>query len=252
VLVAVRGGQTISGGAPLDLIVEKVQTVQALFYRTIEHIKGYPHRKRGAPSHEIQEACRPWLLQAPPGSYQFSVAIQEPKQPDFFKDAGPNPKEIAHHFMSILRATSENPSLELPKLIPSEEYRTTFLKLARNLSPTGKNFSEVEVRASDEVHGVSLGSESRKVINRVLRPPEKRIESGEYEEIELRGILRALDLERDWLEIVIENEPVRIDGLSEAVDDVIGPMVNRAVVVRVSRRIGKTSRPKFLDIESDD
>jgi hypothetical protein len=37
---------------------------------------------------------RPWLFQAPAGSYQFSVAIQEPRQPDFFKDAGPQPRRM--------------------------------------------------------------------------------------------------------------------------------------------------------------
>ena len=109
VIVSVKGGDIITGGAPLDLIVEKVQTVQALFYRTIEFLKGMPHRKRGAPSAEIQEACRPWLLQAPAGSYQFSVVIQEPRQADFFKDAGPKADQVAYHFLSILKATSEDP-----------------------------------------------------------------------------------------------------------------------------------------------
>src|SRR3972149_4408248 len=50
VIVSVKGGQVIRGGAPLDLIVEKVQTVQSLFYRTAEVLKGLPHRGRGAPS----------------------------------------------------------------------------------------------------------------------------------------------------------------------------------------------------------
>src|SRR5580698_3694169 len=38
VFVSVKGGEVITGGAPLDLIVEKVQTIQAMFYRTIEFI----------------------------------------------------------------------------------------------------------------------------------------------------------------------------------------------------------------------
>src|SRR5260370_32502841 len=79
VFVSVRGGDVIHGGAPLDLIVEKVQTIQAMFYRTIEFVRDMPLRRHGGPIHEIQESCRPWLFQAAPGSYQFSVAIQEPK-----------------------------------------------------------------------------------------------------------------------------------------------------------------------------
>jgi hypothetical protein len=103
IIVSVKGGQTVPGGAPLDLIVEKVETVQALFYRTIEYLKGAPHRHRGGPALEIQEACRPWLFQTPLGSYQFSVAIQEPRQPDFFKERGPHPEQVAEHFMAVLK-----------------------------------------------------------------------------------------------------------------------------------------------------
>jgi hypothetical protein len=39
VIVSVKGEQTVVGGAPLDLIIEKVEAVQALFYRTIEYLK---------------------------------------------------------------------------------------------------------------------------------------------------------------------------------------------------------------------
>jgi hypothetical protein len=116
VVVSVKGGLVIAGGAPLDLIVQKVQVIQALFYRTIEFLKGLPHRKHGGPSLDILDVCRPWLLQAPPGSYQFSVAVQEPKQPDFFKSGDPKAQQVAHHFMSIVRAASEDPAAQLAAL----------------------------------------------------------------------------------------------------------------------------------------
>jgi hypothetical protein len=250
VFVSVKGGQTVTGGAPLDLIIEKVQTVQALFYRTIEYMKGIPHRKHGGPSIDIQEACKPWLFQAPAGSYQFSVAIQEPRQPDFFKDAGPQPEHVALHFLSILQASSEDPADQLPQLVSSEEYRSTFLKLARNLAPTGKNFSQVEVRAADESQGISLGPENRKIINRVLRPKAQQPETEEQTTEELRGILRALNLEKDWLEVLINGHIVHIDGLSETVDDVIGPMVNRPVIVQARRKA--RGGWQFQDIESEE
>jgi len=250
VFVSVRGGQTVNGGAPLDLIIEKVQTVQALFYRTIEYMKGVPHRKHGAPSIEIQQACTPWLFQAPAGSYQFSVAIQEPRQSDFFRDAGPQPEHVAQRFLSILQASSEDPAVQLPELVSSEEYRNTFLKLTRNLAPTGKNFSQVEVRAADESQGIALGPENRKAINRVLRPRSPQPEPAGQAPEELHGVLRALNLEKDWLEVLIDDQTVHVDGLGEAVDDVIGPMVNRPVIVQARRT--RAGRWQFVDIELDD
>jgi hypothetical protein len=245
VIVSVKGGQTVVGGAPLDLIIDKVEAVQALFYRTIEYLKGIPHRRHGGPAQEIREACRPWLFQTQPGSYQFSVAIQEPRQPDFFKDTGPRPEQVAEHFMSVLKATSEDPVGLLPELIPAEDYRNTFLKLARNLAPTEKSFGAIEIRESREMSPVILIPATRTTINSALRPKSPAGDD-ESDSQELQGVLRALHLDKDWLELWIDGRFVRVNGLAEAVDDVIGPMVNRRVVVQAQRH-GK--KFKFLDIE---
>jgi hypothetical protein len=248
VIVSVKGGQTVVGGAPLDLIVEKVEAVQALFYRTIEYLKGIPHRRRGGPAQEIREACRPWLFQTQPGSYQFSVAVQEPRQPDFFKEAGPRPEQVAEHFMSVLKATSEDPVGLMPELVPAEDYRSTFLKLARNLAPTERSFGAVEVREAGDLSPVILVPETRTTINSVLR--HKGLAGDKATEAqELHGVLRALHLDKDWLVLSTDGGPVQINGLAEAVDDVIGPMVNRKVVVQVQRH-GR--RLNFFDIEIEE
>ena len=103
VLVSVQGGEVVPGGAPLDLIVDKVKTVQSLFHRTAEFLAGLEHRRRGSPSKAIQESCRPWLFQTQPGSYQFAVAIQEEYQPDMFGPGLPPPRDVADCFLQILR-----------------------------------------------------------------------------------------------------------------------------------------------------
>jgi len=59
VFVSVKGGEVITGGAPLDLIVEKVQTIQAMFYRTIEFIKDMPLRVRGDQSARFRSRADP-------------------------------------------------------------------------------------------------------------------------------------------------------------------------------------------------
>jgi hypothetical protein len=97
--------------------------------------------------------------------------------------------------------------------------------------------------------GVSLGPENRKSINRVLRPPAEPSDKSETV-VELRGVLRALHLEKDWLELLVDGNSVHIDGLNETVDDVIGPMVNRPVIVQVKKT--RKGRNRFVDIEIDD
>jgi hypothetical protein len=229
--------------------VDKVQTVQALFYRTIEYLQGVSHRKRGGPPIEIQDACRPWLFQAQPGSYQFSVAVQGPRQPDFFKQAGPRPEQIADRFMAVLKASSEDPSELMPTVIPEVDYRATFLKLTRNLAPTGKTSGTVEIREAKESQGVVLDGETRRTINSVLRTPAAPGHKP-GESVELFGVLRALHLDNDWLRLVLPNgKQVQVYQVNEAVDDVIGPMVNRKVIVHAERT---GDRFNFFDIEIDE
>jgi len=246
VMVSVKGGEVVTGGAPLDLIVDKIQTIQSMFYRTIEFVNGVSHRRKGRPAKELQESCRAWLFQSVPGSYQFSVAIQKPVQPDFFKEYI-EPERIAHHFLEFVSASAGDDTAELERLVPDENYRSTFLKLARNLSPTGKTFDRIEFRASGEAHPVTLSVESRGCINQQLRKKSTICSTADEVREELRGILRAVHLDKDWLYILVDGVPKQIFGLQEAVDDVIGPMVNRSVIVQAVRVA--QNKLRFVDIE---
>lgn len=250
VMISVKGGEVLEGGAPLDLIVDKVQVVQSLFYRTAEFLRELPYRRHGPPTSEIRESCRPWLFQTAPGSYQFAVAVQEPRQPDFFEPSGPAPQEVADHFLQILKAGIDDPEEGLSDLVPDADYRGTFLKLTRNLAPKGKVFDQLEVRSSDESAAIRLEPENRKAVSRAIRIARREAETPSTRRESLTGILRAVHLDRDWLEVTVADEHVRVEGVGEAVDDVIGPMVNKPVVVEVS--VDDRGRRSFVDIEPDD
>lgn len=118
VLVSVKGGETVTGGAPLELIVRKVEEVRNIFYRTAEMLIAMPHRKRGPASAEIQEAFRPWLFQAAPGSYQFAVCVQEPAQLKLFPKARIEAAKVAAKFIEIVKASIEDPEVALPEIVP--------------------------------------------------------------------------------------------------------------------------------------
>lgn len=249
VLVSVKGGEVVTGGAPLDLILGKVHVVQNLFYRTAEYLSELPLRLKGPASKDIQDRYRPWLFQSVPGSYQFAVAVQKPLQHELFPGDEIEPEFLTEKFLEILRACSEDPVEGLPQVVTNAEYRQTFLKMTRNLAPTGKSFSQMEIRGAGDRGPVVLSPVSRKTISETLRPPSSPTQPREAESI-LKGNLRAVDLDKDWLEISVDGVTRHVTGLSEAVDDLIGPMVNHDVSVRV--KPGKGRQLLFVDIEQEE
>ena len=255
VFVSVKGGRVIHGGAPLDLIVQKVEGIQAVLFRTVELLLSRPFRRRGGPPADLQSMFRPWLFQAPAGSYQFAVRMQEPEQAQLFEDDRPKVDRVTATFFSILRATISDPEVGLAALVSDVEYRAAFISLSRNLAPTGKTFERLEVSEAGAPAGppVTFGSETRTELNATLRkmkPPRPLTEAEEATTV--RGILRAVHLDQDWLEVATtepESPHVRIDEAGDALDDVVGPMVNRSVLVSAVRR---GSKHLYRDIELDE
>lgn len=255
VLISVSGGLVVPGGAPLDLIHRKVDEVKNLFYRIIEMQLNLPFRKRGAPPSEIQEQFRPWLFQAAPSSYQFAVRIQKPAQFSLFPSKEPKIEEVTGKFFEVLEASAKESHDELMKIIPNEDYRDSFLKLTRNLAPTGKSFEKLEIKSAidKESFPITFMPESRKALNKTLRATKKKSDKDiKSTEKQLSGILRALHLDKDWIEINIpeESDAVIIYQTGDMIDDIVGPMVNQKVLVDVL--VTPEGKYIFQDIQSDE
>lgn len=248
-LVSVKGGQVVTGGAPLDLIVSKVQTIQNMFFRTVEYMMNIPVRAKGSAPKAIQERYRLWLFQSVPGSYQFELAVQKPAQGDIFDDEHIGSEALTRKFLSIVSACTNDPEFQLPEEVDSEAYRSVFLKMTRNLAPNGETFSSMEIKNMNAGKSIVLSTSTRKAISGLVQKNKQSAFSDETVE-SLKGNLRALDLDRNWLDIAVDGDTVRVDGLNESVDDIIGPMINHDVIIQVTRsRRGKVI---FRDIELDD
>jgi len=152
--------------------------------------------------------------------------------------------------MAILHSAALDPDSALPKVVPDAEYRSTFLKLARNLAPTGDAFTQLEVRSSQGAPPVLLTRESRRALTSTIRESTvNALDVVAAEQVELVGVLRAVHLDKDWLELSLDGQTMlRIDGVGDAVDDVIGPMVNHRVIVHASRS-RSTNKYIYQDIE---
>jgi hypothetical protein len=257
ILVAVRGGQVMTGGAPLDLILRKVEEVRAMFYRTVEMLMQIPLRIHGAPKYEVQQLFRPWLIQAPSGSYQFAVRLESPPQLELGLGTRyvPAVDEVTRKFIDILSSAASDPEHALAAAVPDEDYRKTFLKLARNLAPTGQSFSELEIKsaARPQVDGIIFAPSARKAIDETIKKTAPPAATDAGKRVTLTGVLRALHLDQDWLEVTVldpDEKHIRIDNAGEAIDDVVGPMVNRRVKVTAEELA--TGKFNFGDIEPID
>jgi len=177
------------------------------------------------------------------------VAIQERKQLDFFKE-DIRPDLVARQFLEILKATSNEDQQQLEGLVPKDDYRNVFLKLSRNLAPTGKTFDSIEFRTATGDVLTALTPEARTVINETLKKSRPVDAQGSpATEEEFIGILRAVDLDKDFLAVTVDGQHFHVVGLGDAMDDVIGPMVNKTVKVLVVREKGAI---RFRDIELDE
>lgn len=265
VLVSVSGGEILYGAAPLELILRKVEQVRSIFYRTTEFLLELPLRTRGVPSQNVKNQCDPWLFQAPAGSYQFEVRVRKPQDYkqlslDGMADIELRVEQITKKFLEVVRATTQDPEGELIEIVPQEDYRKTFLKLTRELAPpaSGKSFDQMEIKSTSDVdpQPVVLRPSTREAIKNVLKKPEiTSLEVPEHKIAQLKGTLRGLQLDKDWIEVNIDGENERIYEARDEIDDVIGPMVNRRVVVEVLERSDRPVDKKYslrdIQLEED-
>lgn len=259
ILVALRGGRIGVGTAPADLAVRYLNAVNLLAFRAAELDAGLDLRQHGPPAQEIQEALQARATQPLAGSYRFSIRFVEATQASLFPERlsvkPPDPKRVSTTVVRLLRALEHNDPEAFKSAVPREDYRLALARLARNVIPSGDALSEVEVRTADDTpaDAVYLRPDMRRNVSetiRVLSPPPVEPESSQETII---GTLRALDLDKRWLQIVPqEGDAVRVRTGPSELDDIVGPMVNRRVSARVQRR-GSRGRAaeerRVVDIE---
>jgi hypothetical protein len=234
---------------------------RALTTRVLEWQARRPFRVAGPADAIIGDRVQARATQPVAGSYRFLIRLVAPAQAPLFPDM-PNVEirgvadalfKLVTHASSGALASAE----ELKRLVPDEQYRSTMLKLVRNIVPAGKRVGEVEIaritKATPDAEpvrtSVLLTKESRAPIAEAIKatptePPEEHFET-------IKGTLRAVHLDRDWLVVVQEDgTSVRCEGAGSSVDDVLGPLVNRPVILRARRR-GIVRKLHLVDIEPD-
>jgi hypothetical protein len=238
--VSLRGGVIGRGTAPADEAVHFIQTSNALVTRITEWKAGRTFRQKGQAAPDIKELVESRATQPIASSYRFSIKLVAPRQGNLFKQAAPKPGQIADAVMDIVRHVADGRLEELTRFIPDKKYRVAILKLARNVVPSGGSGSVGAVDMSrpgaPALEKVQLVSGARAALGRTIRSETEDERRGEV--VEVKGTLRALDLDKKTLAIDRSGQArqqlsIRRDA---ALDDVLGPLVNRRVVARGVRR----------------
>ena len=233
IIVSVDGGDVVPGGAPLHPVLDKIKTLGSFVHRAAEFMNGTAYRRNGAPSKSIQDAYRPWIFNAPPGSFQIAVAMHESHDNALqARDEG-----VTGCFFKVLRLSCTGSDEAFAEAVPSLEYRGAFMKLARDLAPSGRVFEILKVRrAADESQTIVLDPDVRQHISARIR------RLGDSSDASYGGTLRAVHLDQDWLEV----DSIRVHGIRGRIDNAIGPMINKPVTVRVVTKGGKH---RFVSID---
>lgn len=256
VVITLRGSEVGFGTAPFDLVLQKGSEFKTYMTRVMEFNGRFPFRKKGPAPAEVVEALKTRATQPIASSYKFSLRVVEPAQIDMY-EAPRIPSaaavETALEVLRLANSGTQRAQVALCEVVPDAEYRSAMLKLVRNLTPADPGLRELEVSRRDTSEGqmdsVLLGPGSADRVREVIhfdRPPDEEPSSV----VRIAGVLRALHLDRRWLELVRDNgKVVRCKTPADALDDVLGPMVNRSVVVNARQRPSSSGTLELLDIE---
>lgn len=259
--LSLRRGSIGYGTAPLSTVLFCANAFQSLVTRIAEFIEKKPLRRSGQPAKEILGMVESRVGQPTAGSYKIQIGLVQPsKQLNLYTTTTNTPALVAKTTMEVMRMIAASDVDQLSRAVPDDGYRATVAKLARNMFPPGRAVGEIEIfsvrrdkqscvlqsraRLTPEVRYLSLGSTP--ILGSALateQNPQVR---------EIRGILRAVHLDKGWIEVAeAAGQHTRIDTKSNEVDDVIGPMVNRTVTAKVHNKPGKPI-PVLVDVTLED
>jgi hypothetical protein len=235
VRISLSGGIASNGVASYDSVLWELEHFQKYLVRVIEWVAGSPFRTFGPPPQVLLNWCTPMISAPSLGSVEFQILFRTPLQPYLAELAVPppvKPEDVTAQSLNILETLIDRSPVALEHDVPDEKYRLLFLKVIRNLAPNGKDIGEIRVNrvSPSGERSLLLKPDMRRSIRdyfRMLEPSSKG-------DTEIRGVLRELSLDREWITVVADGQRHRLRVRKsdvEGFDDIIGPFVNKSVQV---------------------
>lgn len=249
--VSMRGGRIERGAAPAHLVGRTIKTLESFLHRTAEYVEGRPFHKGPHAAKDIRDRYEPWVRQLAPGSFRFAVGLHAPQQSSMLDDGFPGPETISETLLDIVGATTDNTTDHLAQIVSSKPHRLKFLRLTRDLAPTkSAGFKRLSLRGRNDRTPMTLSENSRGPLNRHIRATSEANQAAGETVIQIRGVLRGVDLEQDWLKVADSDTIKVVRKAGDAIDDLIGAMVNQHVIVLANRT--QRGQLHFVDIQPDE
>jgi hypothetical protein len=141
-VMTIHGNATSFGGTLVEPLMDRVERVTALFYRTVERLLGIDYRTTGGTAREIKEAYGLYVKAFAPSSFAVSFQIGAPKQQiSLFEDQEPRkPVEadlVVDELMKCLEIWESEKTEILKERIGNDTYYQNFVGIAKQIAPDG-------------------------------------------------------------------------------------------------------------------
>lgn len=238
ITVTFRGGSIVEGLAPADRVDTAIHAVLSISRRLAAYRSGLDLSR--APQPQLTERYRAWISEPAVGSYRIDLYLSGPSQLSFDLDTsmpGPDASKVIDDTLTVIARAVRHDTAPMSEVVDNEAYRSTILRLVRNVVPDGRDVGEVELRLAGDAkeHAVALRPNDRDPVNELIRaerPPRSPANGAEV--VTIRGTLRAVDLDSRRLRLDQPDGAKAELKLPEYIaDDVLGPLLNRRVAVRV-------------------
>lgn len=138
--MAISGNAVGSGMAPTEALLGRVQSTEALLYRTAERRLNRPYRDRGRPERKLSQDMQLYISQPRAASFAVTFRVGGLQQ----SLPGLSPSEaIIDELLDCLQLYVCGKEEQLRERIKEEAYYLNFVGLARNLQPDGSRVNLV-------------------------------------------------------------------------------------------------------------
>lgn len=177
--MSISGNATRYGGTAADLLMNRVDRVSTLFYRTVERLLKLPYRTNGGVSKDIKCDYGLYINSFPARSFAVSFQIGQPDpriplSPDMKKKKAIEPAKVVDEILTCFELYEGDKEEDLKNMINDDTYYDNFIGLAKQLSPDGNDIKLVGFNAI-------RGNKERPV---ALRKTRKRTSKQETDDTE--------------------------------------------------------------------